>query len=144
MVSASRGKIFTIDIFLCNFFLQNISRASNIYLPTGNGGEQRPRAGVARSREPAATACAAGRPTLDVGGAGKEPPPQAGTRREKGGEEHRIRSHRKDNSPSQGFPAKMALCESAGRKAAGGGDESAARVDARHEQPVKPISDFCF
>ena len=31
----------------------------------------------------------------------------------------------------------MALCESVGRKAAGGGDENAARVDAMNEQPVK-------
>ena len=31
----------------------------------------------------------------------------------------------------------MALCESVGRKEAGGGDESAARVDAMDEQPVK-------
>ena len=32
----------------------------------------------------------------------------------------------------------MAVCDTAGRKAAGGGDESAARVDASCEQPVKP------
>ena len=32
----------------------------------------------------------------------------------------------------------MAVCVTAGRKAAGGGDESAARVDASCEQPVKP------
>lgn len=38
---------------------------------------------------------------------------------------------------TEGVPARMALCWSAGRKAAGGGDESAARVDARLEQPVK-------
>ena len=37
----------------------------------------------------------------------------------------------------EGAPAQMALCESVGRKAAGGGDESAARVDAMNEQPVK-------
>lgn len=42
----------------------------------------------------------------------------------------------------KGFPARMALCESAGRKAAGGGDESAARVDARIEQPVKQSREF--
>lgn len=32
----------------------------------------------------------------------------------------------------------MDVCDTAGRKAAGGGDESAARVDASCEQPVKP------
>ena len=32
----------------------------------------------------------------------------------------------------------MAVRVTAGRKAAGGGDESAARVDASCEQPVKP------
>ena len=37
----------------------------------------------------------------------------------------------------EGAPAQMALCESVGRKAAGGGDENAARVDAMNEQPVK-------
>ena len=37
----------------------------------------------------------------------------------------------------EGAPAQMALCESVGRKAAGGGDESAAWVDAGNEQPVK-------
>ncbi len=37
----------------------------------------------------------------------------------------------------------MALRNRVGRKAAGGGDESAARVDASYEQPVKPkTSDF--
>lgn len=40
--------------------------------------------------------------------------------------------------PGEGAPARMAVCDTAGRKAAGGGDESAARVDASCEQPVKP------
>ena len=40
--------------------------------------------------------------------------------------------------PGEGAPARMAVCVTAGRKAAGGGDESAARVDASCEQPVKP------
>lgn len=40
--------------------------------------------------------------------------------------------------PEEGAPARMAVCDTAGRKAAGGGDESAARVDASCEQPVKP------
>lgn len=45
--------------------------------------------------------------------------------------------------PGEGAPARMAVCDTAGRKAAGGGDESAARVDASCEQPVKPtLSDF--
>ena len=40
--------------------------------------------------------------------------------------------------PKEGAPAQMALRNRVGRKAAGGGDESAARVDASYEQPVKP------
>lgn len=40
--------------------------------------------------------------------------------------------------PGEGAPARMAVRVTAGRKAAGGGDESAARVDASCEQPVKP------
>ena len=40
--------------------------------------------------------------------------------------------------PGEGAPARMAVCDTAGRTAAGGGDESAARVDASCEQPVKP------
>ena len=40
--------------------------------------------------------------------------------------------------PGEGAPARMAVCDTASRKAAGGGDESAARVDASCEQPVKP------
>ena len=113
-----------------------------MFLPTGNGGEQRPRAGVATSQERAAPPARQGGRDCEPSGAGKEPPPQAGTRREKGGKftepGHRKLDHtEKDNQPHAGFPAKMALCESTGREAAGDGDESAARVDADYEQPVK-------
>lgn len=44
-------------------FLLTSARISWILtLPTENGGEQGPRAGVATGQEPEATACAAGRP----------------------------------------------------------------------------------
>lgn len=76
------GGIFISNPFSLEDFLLTLLTNENILtLPTRNGGEQGPRAGVATRQTPEATACAAGRPTQDVGGAGKEPPPQAGSRR---------------------------------------------------------------
>lgn len=45
-----------------NFLLTLLTNENILTLPTGNGGEQGPRAGVATSQTSEATACAAGRP----------------------------------------------------------------------------------
>lgn len=110
-------------------------RCTFVHTDFANGEEQRTRATAQSSHE--------ARTRRHPPGAGFQRPERRGALyggRGSVGNRERSSGRRKNQkrklARQEGAPAKMALYESAGRKAAGDGDESAARVDARNEQPV--------